>query len=558
MLLHLSIHQFALIEQLDLEFQSGLSVITGETGAGKSILLDALGLACGQRGDAGFVRHGADKAEITATFSINERVQHWCHKQDIPLEDDTLLLKRIITREGRSRASINGRSISLAEIRNVAEMLISVHSQNGHHQLLSNDYQRQVIDLFGGLDDLVNHVALAYQNWQQAQRKLHQVEHSSQEQQAQQQLLSYQVAELRELSLIENEYDDLDSEHKRLANADSTQLSGQSALIAIAGDDRTEQSAMSLVNHALQQLNTIDDQQSLLNECRDLLMQTEIQLQEAGNSLQHYLSKIDINPHRLQQVEQRLSDLHKMARKHLVAADKLYDHWQEQEELLADLCVSDEDLEQLRHEVTELQQSYQKAANDLSQQRQKAAALLANKVTDHFSALALGKAIFSIDITQLDINNAQRHGIDDIEFLVQTNPGSPTGNLAKVASGGELSRISLAIQVVIAATCHTPALIFDEVDVGIGGGTAERVGRLMRSLGNHCQVMSVTHQPQVAAQAHQHFQISKISGSQATHTQVRELSQQQRRHELARMLGGVEITQQTLSHAEEMLQLAGS
>ena len=558
MLLHLAIHHFALIEHLELEFQSGLSVITGETGAGKSILLDALGLACGQRGDAGFVRHGAAKAEIAATFLANNEVQQWCRQQDIQLEDDTLLFKRIITREGRSRATINGRSVSLAELRKVAELLISVHSQNGHHQLLNNDYQRQVIDLFGGLNQQVDTVSSAYQAWQKAQKKLYQIEQSSSEQQAQQQLLSYQVAELRELSLIENEYDDLDSEHKRLANADSTQLSGQSALIAVAGDDRTEQSAISMVNHALLQLDNIDDQQPQLNECRELLTQAEIQLQEAGSSLQHYLSHIDINPHRLQQVEQRLSDLHKMSRKHLVAADQLYNHWQEQEQLLADLCVSDEDLETLRYEVEALQQEYLVAAKDLSQQRRQAADRLAHKITDHFQALALGKAIFSVDMQPLDQTNAQRHGIDHIEFLVQTNPGSPSGSLAKVASGGELSRISLAIQVVIAATCHTPALIFDEVDVGIGGGTAERVGRLMRSLSDHCQVMSVTHQPQVAAQAHQHFQISKISGSQATHTQVRELSDKQRSHELARMLGGIEITQQTLSHAEEMLRLAGS
>lgn len=281
--------------------------------------------------------------------------------------------------------------------------------------------------------------------------------------------------------------------------------------------------------------------------------QAHIQLQEASHSMQRYLDSVDINPHRLQQVESRLSDLYSMARKHHIQAAQLYNYWQELEQSLAALSLSDTDLSALQQELSQLEQNYLHAATQLSQARQQAAARMDQSIESHFEALALGKAQFLTEVVTGDLTQASRHGLDSINFTVQTNPGMPKGSLQKVASGGELARISLAIQVVTAAKCQVPSLIFDEVDVGIGGGTAERVGRLLRKLGEHSQVLCVTHQPQVASQAHQHYQVSKISGSNTTHTQLRKLEGTARQEEIARMLGGVEITQQTLAHAGEML-----
>jgi DNA repair protein RecN (Recombination protein N) len=557
MLANLSIHQFALVEHMELEFGAGMSVITGETGAGKSILLDALGLALGQRAEAGCVRKGASKAEVCATFKTNSNAQAWLKSYDFP-SDDEVILRRIISAEGRSRGYINGRPVPANDLKEIASHLIDVHSQHAHQRLLEKDTPRQLLDSYAGLSEQTTKVSGLYRQWQTQYRQLKSLQEESAELQAQRQLLTYQVEELRELAIGELELDELEAEHKRLANAENTLLSGQSAVIACLGDDNSEQAATQMVYQAIHQLQQIDDRHPHLEEARDLLQQAHIQLEEAGNSLQRYLDGVDINPHRLQQIESRLSDIYTMARKHHINAQQVYAHWQEQEQALAALSLSDEDLAELRAEVESLYQAFLSEAQTLSNARIHAATQMDKDIEAHFEALSLGRARFITQVIPQDIKQAQSHGIDDIHFIVQTNPGMPAGPLAKVASGGELSRISLAIQVVTAATSKVPSLIFDEVDVGIGGGTAERVGRLMRKLGNNSQVMCVTHQPQVAAQAHQHFQVSKVSGDEATHTRIRELSSKQRAEELARMLGGIEITSQTLAHASEMLALVRS
>ncbi|MEQ3633693.1 DNA repair protein RecN [Thalassolituus sp.] len=557
MLANLSIHQFALVEHMELEFGSGMSVITGETGAGKSILLDALGLALGQRAEAGCVRKGASKAEVCATFKTNSNAQAWLKSYDFP-SDDEVILRRIISAEGRSRGYINGRPVPANDLKEIASHLIDVHSQHAHQRLLEKDTPRQLLDSYAGLSEQTTKVSGLYRQWQTQYRQLKSLQEESAELQAQRQLLTYQVEELRELAIGELELDELEAEHKRLANAENTLLSGQSAVIACLGDDNSEQAATQMVYQAIHQLQQIDDRHPHLEEARDLLQQAHIQLEEAGNSLQRYLDGVDINPHRLQQIESRLSDIYTMARKHHINAQQVYAHWQEQEQALAALSLSDEDLAELRAEVESLYQAFLSEAQALSNARIHAATQMDKDIEAHFEALSLGRARFITQVIPQDIKQAQSHGIDDIHFIVQTNPGMPAGPLAKVASGGELSRISLAIQVVTAATSKVPSLIFDEVDVGIGGGTAERVGRLMRKLGHNSQVMCVTHQPQVAAQAHQHFQVSKVSGDEATHTRIRELSSKQRAEELARMLGGIEITSQTLAHASEMLALVRS
>ncbi|WP_369855084.1 DNA repair protein RecN [Candidatus Thalassolituus haligoni] len=555
MLTHLSIHQFALVEHLELEFQRGMAVITGETGAGKSILLDALGLALGQRADAGMVRHGAERAEICASFCPTPNARNWLTCRDIPDEEDLILLRRVVSAEGRSRGYINGRPASANDLRELSQHLIEVHSQHAHQRLLEKDAPRQILDAFGNLKPLATTVADYFQQWQQLHKRLRQLQEESSEIQAQRQLLSYQVEELRELAIGATEVADLEQEHKRLANAESMLLGGQQALAVSTGDDSDGQGAAQMAWIAYQQLARIDDQHSSLIEARDLMQQAQILLEEAGNSLRHYLDQVDINPHRLQQVEQRLSDIFSMARKHQIQPIHLYDHWQQQEAALAELSLSDEDLAELQERVITFENRYITEAQTLSQARINAAARLDADVCSQFDAMALGRTHFETCIDPLSSAEAGKHGLDQIRFMVQTNPGMPAGPLAKVASGGELSRISLAIQVVTAATSDISCMIFDEVDVGIGGGTAERVGRLMRSLGERGQVMCVTHQPQVAAQAHQHFLVSKISGDEYTHTRIQELGDTQRTREVARMLGGVDITLSTMNHAEEMLAL---
>lgn len=562
MLAHLSISQFALVEHLELELNEGMTTITGETGAGKSILLGALGLALGNRIDGNIVRKGAEKADISATFIINDNVIEWLSAHDYPFEDDTCILRRVINQEGRSRGYINGRSASATELKTLANQLIDIHGQHAHQSLMQKDAPRKLIDNYANTHSLHLKTKRAFQIWQKKLKQKNNLQEDTAEQKAQRQLLTYQVQELDDLELMEDEVAELESELKRLTNADAIMLSGQQALTLCSdghNDDssfgKSESSALQQIQQAIQQLETIDDSNPLLLEAREFLNQAQIQLEEANDSLHNYINKVEINPQRLQQIDQRLGSIYDLARKHLVRADALYNTWLELSNKLSALNYSDDDMEALIQAVNDLEQTYLKLATQLSKQRHKAATKLDKEVNTHFKALALGNAKLQTSITTNN-SNMNSHGIDDIELLVQTNPGMPMGLLSKVASGGELSRISLAIQVITAQTSNIPSLIFDEVDVGVGGGTAERVGRLLNQLGKHSQVLCVTHQPQVAAQAQNHLQVSKIAGDEQTFTSIRTLNDKQRTEEIARMLGGVEITQHTLDHAQEMLAMS--
>ena len=563
MLVHLSISQFALVEHLELELKAGMTTITGETGAGKSILLGALGLALGNRIDGNVVRNGADKADISATFIINEKVSKWLDSHDYPLEDDTCILRRVITQEGRSRGYINGRNASATDLKALANQLIDIHGQHAHQSLMQKDAPRKLLDNYAGTRALCQKTKQAFQLWQEKLKQKNNLQEDSAEQQAQRQLLTYQVQELDNLELVAGEVIELEAELKRLSNADEIMFSGQQALTLCAdgnSDDSSssrsssQSSALQQVQQAIQQLDQIDDDNVLLKESREFLNQAQIQLEEANDSLHNYINKVEINPQRLNQIDQRLGAIYDLARKHHVRADALYGKWQELSDSLKALNFSDDDMDALVQQVSELEQDYLKLAHQLSKKRQKAASKLDKEVNTHFEALALGNAKLKTDMNTND-SLANAYGIDHIDLLVQTNPGMPMGQLCKVASGGELSRISLAIQVITAQTSNIPSLIFDEVDVGIGGGTAERVGRLLNQLGQHSQVLCVTHQPQVAAQAQNHLQVSKIAGDEQTFTNIRPLDNKQRTEEIARMLGGVEITQHTLDHAQEMLAM---
>lgn len=563
MLVHLSISQFALVEHLELELKAGMTTITGETGAGKSILLDALGLALGNRIDGNVVRNGAEKADISATFLINNKVSQWLDDHDYPIDDDSCILRRVITQEGRSRGYINGRNASATELKALANQLIDIHGQHAHQSLMQKDAPRKLLDNYAGTRGLCLKTKQAFQAWQEKLKQQNNLQEDSAEQQAQRQLLTYQVQELDNLQLATGEVAELEAELKRLSNADAIMLSGQQALTLCAegnsdGSSGTQlgsqSSALQQVQQAIQQLDQIEDDNSALKESREFLNQAQIQLEEANDALHNYINKVEINPQRLQQIDQRLGSIYDLARKHQVRADELFDKWQALSDKLNALNFSDDDMEALIQQVLDLEQAYLKQASSLSKKRHKAAGKLDKEVNTHFEALALGNARLQTQIHSGE-QQAHTHGIDNIDLLVQTNPGMPMGPLSKVASGGELSRISLAIQVITAQTSNIPSLIFDEVDVGIGGGTAERVGRLLNQLGQHSQVLCVTHQPQVAAQAQNHLQVSKIAGDKQTFTNIRPLDNKQRTEEIARMLGGVEITQHTLDHAQEMLAM---
>ena len=563
MLVHLSISQFALVEHLELELKAGMTTITGETGAGKSILLGALGLALGNRIDGNVVRNGAEKADISATFIINNKVSQWLDDHDYPIDDDNCILRRVITQEGRSRGYINGRNASATELKALANQLIDIHGQHAHQSLMQKDAPRKLLDNYAGTRGLCLKTKQAFQAWQEKLKQQNNLQEDSAEQQAQRQLLTYQVQELDNLQLTDGEVAELEAELKRLSNADAIMFSGQQALTLCAegnSDDSTgaqtgsQGSALQQVQQAIQQLDQIDDDNSALKESREFLSQAQIQLEEANDALHNYISKVEINPQRLQQIDQRLGSIYDLARKHQVRADELFDKWQALSDKLNALNFSDDDMEALIQQVLDLEQAYLKQATSLSKKRHKAAGKLDKEVNTHFEALALGNARLQTQIHSGE-QQAHAHGIDNIDLLVQTNPGMPMGPLSKVASGGELSRISLAIQVITAQTSNIPSLIFDEVDVGIGGGTAERVGRLLNQLGQHSQVLCVTHQPQVAAQAQNHLQVSKIAGDKQTFTNIRPLDNKQRTEEIARMLGGVEITRHTLDHAQEMLAM---
>ena len=563
MLLQLNIQNFAIVRSLDIDWHQGMTTITGETGAGKSILLGALGLALGNRIDGNVVRNGAEKADISATFIINEKVSKWLNEHDYPLEDDSCILRRVITQEGRSRGYINGRNASATELKALANQLIDIHGQHAHQSLMQKDAARKLLDNYASTQSLCHKTKQAFQTWQDKLKQKNALQEDSAEQQAQRQLLTYQVQELDQLELTAGEVAELETELKRLSNADAIMFSGQQALTLCSegGDDsssrsaQVQNSALQQIQQAIQQLEKIDDDNAVLKESIEFLNQAQIQLEEANDSLHNYINKVEINPQRLQQIDQRLSAIYDLARKHHVRSEELYDKWQELTKQLDALNFSDDDMESLIQEVIELEQNYLKLATQLSKKRNKAASKLDKEINTHFTALALGNARLQTQIIS-DKTKMNNHGIDAIDLLVQTNPGMPMGPLSKVASGGELSRISLAIQVITAQTSNIPSLIFDEVDVGVGGGTAERVGRLLNELGQHSQVLCVTHQPQVAAQAQNHLQVSKIAGDKQTFTNIRPLNNKQRTEEIARMLGGVEITQHTLDHAQEMLNMS--
>ncbi len=555
MLNQINIRNFAIIDALELEFRPGMTVLTGETGAGKSILVDALGLVLGDRADSDVVRHGETRAEISAEFTIDAlpAVQAWLKQNDLDEESDCTL-RRVVSAEGRSKCYINGRPASLQLIKTLGEMLVDIHGQHQHQSLLKSDVQRQLLDDYGADQPLAEQTRSLQQRWKASLDKLEQLRQSGRDRDARLDLLRYHVQELTALALGPGELQALEEEQRRLAHGGSLLEQCVAALNTLYDDD--EVSAQDLINHSLADLQQLRDIDPRLSNICNLINEASIQIQEAGSELRHYVEQLELDPARLEWVDQRLGAIHDLARKHHVDTEALPALQQSFSEELHRIENADMVFDQLQEELKQLLIQYQASATKLSQARHKSAKKLSAAVTEIIRQLGMPAGQFTITLQPRAEQTPHRHGLEIISFEVAANPGQPSKPLSKVASGGELSRISLAIQVLLSNNQKIPTLIFDEVDTGIGGGVAETVGRQLRTLGMSHQVMCVTHLPQVAAQGHQHLQVSKNIEGKTTRTQIELLSNDQRQEEIARMMGGMEITPQSRAHAKEMIERA--
>lgn len=555
MLKHLHIRDFAVIEELEIRFDAGMTVFTGETGAGKSIIVDALGLVLGDRADSSIIRSLCDSTEITAIFETgnNPSVNAILDEQGIS-QDEELMLRRVINRDGRSRAYVNGSSVPVQMLRDLGESMVDIHGQHAHQSLLKREVQRQLLDDYGRYETLLGQVRSSWSEWSAANSELSRISGHDQDRDARLALLQYQVQELEALNPDPAEIGNLEEEHTRLANASRLLETCQQILNQLAEDDL---SVLNQINHGAHEMHTLLRYDPSLTPVSELLENANIQINEAAGELRHYLDHLELDPGRLKTVEERITALHDIARKHKVKPEALAAHLGTLKTELKNLEDSEQHLADLEKRRDLALQSYRKAAAELHALRKKAAARLGEEIEAKLKELGMPGGRFEINVETLDKETPQREGMDRIEYLVSVNPGQPLQPLAKVASGGELSRISLAIQVTGSKDKTLPTLIFDEVDSGIGGGVAEIVGNLLHSLARNRQVFCVTHLPQVAAQGDHHLQVNKSTLAQTTLTQVIKLNRDDRVEEIARMLGGLKITEQTRAHAREMLKSTG-
>jgi DNA repair protein RecN (Recombination protein N) len=548
MLRTLSIRDFVIVDTIELEFSAGFTVFTGETGAGKSILIDALTLALGGRGDASVVREGAARADITADFAVSEQAGAWLAAHEFALEEGGALLRRVIDNAGRSKAYINGVAATAAQLRELGDLLVDIHGQHAHQSLMKTEAQRVLLDGQAGADGEARAVSAAYKAWRALSKQLEEFEAHAANVLYERERLEWQVTELEKLAVKPGEWLEVSNEQSRLSHAASLLEGAQDALAVISeAEDHPILSQLSSLNQKLGKLADID---SGLQPIVDLIEPARIQLQEAVYALNDYLDRVDLDPSRLRTVEARMDAIHSAARKFRVTEEQLHEEHAKLATRLAQLADAS-DLEGLRKQEEKLKAGYTAEANKLSATRVKAAAALGEAVTKAMQELNMTGGRFEVALNPCE---PAAYGLEQVEFLVAGHAGVAARSLAKVASGGELARISLAISVITSHATTVPTLIFDEVDSGIGGGVAEVVGRLLRRLGQERQVLCVTHLPQVASQAGQHFQVAKgtlDNGKTASRIDV--LDSKSRVEEIARMLGGLEITATTRKHARELL-----
>jgi len=549
----ITIKDFALIDSASLELRDGFTVLSGETGAGKSIAIDALGLCLGNRADASTIRPGANKTEVSARFSLCDipQAKRWLEDNDLDL-DDECILRRTICSDGRSRAYVNGNPVPLAQIKHLGQLLIGIHGQHAHHAMLKSEQQLILLDSYANHKMLLGSVSAAYLRCKQLEKELNTLQLSQQERIARKQLLQYQVEELDEFDLSDGEFSEIEVEHKKLANGTALIEACKNELFILQDNDQG--SIESLINAAITQAQELESYDPKLSCVLTMLNDSLIQIQESSNELEHYLDGLELDPEHFAQLEQRLSTVMQLARKHQVSAIDLFSHHQQLKSELNSLDSDEDALNDLQQQLDASKESYLTHAKKLNQSRSRYAKELDKQVTASIHELSMPKGKFTIAVNfKPELISA--NGSDHVEFLVSTNPGQPLQAIAKVASGGELSRIGLGISVITAKKVSTPTLIFDEVDVGISGPTAAVVGRMLRKLGESTQVLCVTHLPQVAGNGHQHMFVNKRSKGGQTETSMHTLDKEQRIQELARLLGGDVITNNTLANAKELLHV---
>lgn len=552
MLKFLGIRDFVIVSSLELDFSAGFTALTGETGAGKSILIDALTLALGGRGDATMVRNGCERAEIAAEFDISglPALRDWLHEQGLDGDEGICLLRRVLDAGGRSRGFINGCSATLQQMREAGEQLLDIHGQHAHQSLLRPDYQRALLDGYAGLATEAEQVASLYRAWQALHRRRLALSENVEAVAAERELLQFQRDELKGLNFNAAEWQTVQEDYARLSHAASLL---ETAAFGVDTLSESDSACLAQLNALASRLRDGMEHDAGLGEALHMLESAQAELQEAVYALRHYQQRLDADPQHLRELEQRIQDVMDAARKYRVAPEQLDEALQRIEARLAELG-GDADLAALEQQDNAARQTYLGAAKKLSATRNKAATKLSGEITASMQTLAMQGGSFAVALLPLAEGNA--YGLESVEFQVAANPGVPPRSLAKVASGGELSRISLAIQVSASQVASVPTLIFDEVDSGIGGRVAEIVGHLLKRLGKSYQVLCVTHLPQVAASADQQWQVSKAVADGSTQSRIAVLDGEQRIDEIARMLGGVKITETTRKHAAEMLGAA--
>ena len=556
MLTQLTINNFAIVRQLDIELAKGMSVITGETGAGKSIAIDALGLCLGQRVETSMVREGQERAEICATFHIESPnpAYQWLKDQELQDPDNPTecILRRVINADGRSKAFINSTPVSASQLKEIGQYLIHVNGQHASQLLLKNDYQLQLVDSFAAHSNLLIQIREDYRIWKNLQTQVKTFQQKVAENEARKQLLQYQVDELDEFNLRPNEYLELEDEQRRLSSSEQlTQLS-QSALQILSENDTVN--IDTLLYRATQYIDELAELDPQYAEVQNMLNEALIQVQEATSEVRHLSGNIEQDPQLLQEIEQRMGQALQLARKHQVKPEDLVEQHQKLKAELTALLDFSESEETLLAQEKSAFAKLQATAVELTTSRQRSANRLAQQVTESIKQLAMENAEFYVEL-HTDYNKISAYGADNVVFTLRSNLGQQAQPLAKIASGGELSRISLAIQVLTSDKSAIPTLIFDEVDVGISGKTASIVGKLLRKLGERCQVLCVTHLPQVACHGHHQFNVEKFTVENKTETQMTALSATERVPALARLLGGSEMTELALANAQEMLDL---
>lgn len=557
MLTHLSIRNFAVVKTLDVDFSQGMTAITGETGAGKSISVDALGLCLGDRADSSMVRTGSDKAEVIAGFNVKQlpAALKWLEEHEL-LDDDEVLIRRVISSEGRSKAFVNGTPVPLQQLKSLGQFLLSIHGQHAHQQILKSDNQRYLLDQYAEHETLLKKVADSYQILRIQRQHYQTLLEGQQQREDRSQLLSYQIQELDEYALAEGEFTTLELEHKKLSNSQT--LLEQSQISFHQLYEAEDFNALSAVQSSIDRLTELQEHDPSLAPIVTMLVEACIQIDEAANELRTYTEQLEIDPMRMQNVEARYSQALDLSRKHNVQPETLYSFHQQLTTEFSELVKDDSLLEELKEQLRELDQQYHQAANKLSLSRQKAAKSFAKEVEKHIHQMNMAEAVFKIDVEHQVEGTPNKLGLDTVQFMVSTNKGQAIDKLEKVVSGGELSRIGLAIQVISSSNNDIATMIFDEVDSGISGSTASVVGQLLRKLGDSVQVICVTHLPQVAARAHNQMFVTKFSDKKTTETHMISLQENERIEELARLLAGDTLTQSAIENAKELLQISNS